>query len=523
MESLWVVKLKFHTSRYTMKKILIGLCALGVAGYSVGAVAGNNKMHKEQRHLNRTLRPIIYHLGLTGDPLEGRTVPDIGSEQAQLGMDLFFSKSLGGDRDSACVTCHHPLLGGGDRLSLPIGVESDAPDLLGQGRTNADAENHAGFPPVPRNAPTTFNVIAWDKFQFHDGRVQSLNPVKGANGTAGGIRTPNSAALDEADPLAGGNLVQAQARFPVTSREEMKSFSHNSYSDQDIREFLAARLAGYEGPQVVDASGNDVTDTVPLPETAHWIEKFRSVFNEPDAPLDELVTEQRVSMLIGEYERSQAFGNTPWKSYVKGNNWAISADAKRGAILFFTSSEQGGANCSSCHSGDFFTDESFHNLAMPQVGEGKGNGDGSHDFGRARETGLEQDKFAFRTPSLVNVEVTGPWSHAGSYDSLEAVIKHHSNAAHAIANFDASQLLAENVTNLHKMSANTLEALNASNFELETLNLSDMQVGFLVEFIHSLTDPCVKDRDCLAQWMPANDDDLNGDQLTAVDKNGDLL
>jgi hypothetical protein len=29
------------------------------------------------------------------------------------------------------------------------------------------------------------------------------------------------------------------------------------------------------------------------------------------------------------------------------------------------------------------------------------------------------------------------------------------------------------------MRANTLEALNAPNFELEALNLSDMQVGFL--------------------------------------------
>jgi len=507
-----------------MKKILIGLCVVGAVSYNVSATAaGKMHQHKFDKHLDKALRPLVNSLGLTGDPLLNRDVPDINSAQAQLGMDLFFSKSLGGDRDSACVTCHHPLLGGGDRLSLPIGVESDVPDLLGKGRTNDDAENHAGFPPVPRNAPTTFNVIAWDKFQFHDGRLESLNPQQGANGSVGGIRTPNSAA-GVADPLAGGNLVQAQARFPVTSREEMKSFSHNSYSDQEIREFLAARLAGYEGPQVVDANGNDVTDTVPLPETAHWIKKFRIVFNEPDTEVEELVTEQRVSMLIGEYERSQAFGNTPWKRYVEGDNKAISAGAKRGAILFYTSNMQGGANCSSCHSGDFFTDESFHNLAMPQVGEGKGDGDnGSKDFGRARETGLEQDKFAFRTPSLVNVEVTGPWSHAGSYDSLEAVIKHHSNAANAIENFDDSQLAIENVTNLDKMSANTLEALNAPNFELETLNLSDMQVGFLVEFIQTLTDPCVKDRDCLAQWMPANDDDLNGDQLTAVDENGDLL
>jgi len=498
-----------------MKKILIGLCAIGVAGYSVGAVAGNNKMHKEQRHLNRTLRPIIHHLGLTGDPLENRTVPKISSPEAQLGMELFFSKSLGGDRDSACVTCHHPLLGGGDNLALPIGTESDVPDLLGPGRTNHDGST---LPPVPRNAPTTFNTIAWDQFQFHDGRLESIDPQQGANGAAGGIRTPNSP-LGEADPLAGGNLIQAQARFPITSREEMKGFNHNFYSDQQIREFLSARLGGYPGPQVFDDDGIDVTDLEPLPNTSHWLEKFQAVLGDPKNPLDaeELITEQNVSMLIGEYERSQAFANTPWKSYVKGDNWAISADAKRGAILFFTSSKQGGANCSSCHSGDFFTDESFHNLAMPQVGSGKGNGaDGSKDFGRFRETDLDGDKFAFRTPALVNVEVTGPWSHAGAYATLEGVIKHHSNAAHAIDNFDESQLVAEGVSNLDKMDANTREALDFPSFELETLNLSDMQVGFLVEFLKTLTDPCVTDSACLAQWIPAKDDDLNGDQLNAI-------
>ena len=36
---------------------------------------------------------------------------------------------LGGDRDSACVTCHHPALGGGDALPLSIGVGADDPEL----------------------------------------------------------------------------------------------------------------------------------------------------------------------------------------------------------------------------------------------------------------------------------------------------------------------------------------------------------------------------------------------------------
>ena len=69
--------------------------------------------------------------GLTGDPTTGRTLPAITDAKAQLGKKLFFTKGLGGDNDSACVTCHHPSLGGGDDLSLSIGVGAETPDLLG--------------------------------------------------------------------------------------------------------------------------------------------------------------------------------------------------------------------------------------------------------------------------------------------------------------------------------------------------------------------------------------------------------
>jgi len=47
------------------------------------------------------------------------------NNKAQLDMKLFYTKSLGGDKDSACVTCHHPMLGGGDNLSLSIGSEAE--------------------------------------------------------------------------------------------------------------------------------------------------------------------------------------------------------------------------------------------------------------------------------------------------------------------------------------------------------------------------------------------------------------
>jgi len=460
------------------------------------------------------LRELVDDLGLVGTPVTtAHIIPNIADKEAQLGMELFFSKSMGADQDSACVTCHHPVLGGGDNLSLPIGTESDDPDLLGSGRDNQLAANNPeGGPPVPRNAPTTFNTALWDQVMFHDGRVESLAKTVSANGAGNaGIRTPNSTSFGVADPLAGQNLVQAQARFPVTSREEMKGFTHEAYTDQTIREYLAGRIGGY---------GDAATD---LDDTDYWLSKFQDVFGPGTAT--ELITEQNISFVIGEYERSQVFVNNPWKQYVEGDDDAISDEAKAGAVLFFSNQSEGGANCASCHAGDFFTDERFHNVAMPQIGPGKGDGDdGSKDFGRFRETGNSLDKFAFRTPSLLNVEMTGPWSHAGAYTSLEAVVKHMSNPQVAIDSYDFDQLSQTEIHNLDQLVVNTQEARDAANFEIAEVDFTDQQVDDIVAFLQTLTDPCIKDRACLAAWIPdpAVISDPNGDQLNAVDAAGDL-
>jgi hypothetical protein len=165
---------------------------------------------------DESLRALMSERGLTGDASAGRNLPDIGDPLPQLGMKLFFTKALGGDFDAACVSCHHPALGGGDALSLSIGVGADDPDLLGPGRT------HPQGPLVPRNAPATFNMACWDSAIFWDGRAESLGKTSGANGDDGqGIRTPDSP-LGTADPLEGDTLPTAQSRFPVTSDAEMR-------------------------------------------------------------------------------------------------------------------------------------------------------------------------------------------------------------------------------------------------------------------------------------------------------------
>ena len=469
---------------------------------------------------DNALRKIISAKKLTGDALKDRIIPSITDAKPQLGMRLFFSKSLGGDQDSACVTCHHPTLGGGDNLSLSIGVGAKSPNLLGEGRRHADnAFHNDGGPPVPRNAPTTFNLAGWDNVLFHDGRVESLGKTVTANGDdAQGIRTPDSA-FDNRDTLASTNLAAAQSRFPVTSPEEMKGFNHSEKDNQGIRTYLASRLGGFD-----NGAGE-------LANTDYWLSQFQSAFDNANGTERELITEQNIALLIGEYERSQAFSDTPWRKFIEGDEQAITESAKRGALLFLRTASEGGANCASCHSGDLFSDEGFHNIAMPQVGRGKGNGaDGSGDFGRFRESGVGEDLFAFRTPTLLNVEVTGPWSHAGAYTSLEAVVRHHLNPANAIAAYDFNQLTQPGIQNLGNMTTNTQAALDKLNVDrtagldvLQDTNLNDTQVTELVDFLKALTDPCVKDRACITKWIPEINEDPNGNQLDAINVNGDLL
>ena len=169
---------------------------------------------------------------------------------------------------------------------------------------------------------------------------------------------------------------------------------------------------------------------------------------------------------------------------------------------------------------------------MPQIGRGKGDDNGifsNDDFGRFRESGDAADKYAFRTPSLLNVEVTGPWTHAGAYTSLEGVVRHHLNAEEALNNYDYSQLDPSIQTD--DMRVNTqfaLEQLQQNRQQgragLKNVELSDAQVKQLVAFLKTLTDPCVKDRNCMADWIPDDgDSDPDGMRLHAVDANGDPL
>lgn len=437
--------------------------------------------------IDSQVRGLIEAHGLSGDPAEGVDTPSIEEPLAILGRRLFFSKSLGGDRDSACVSCHHPGLGGGDELPLSIGIGADDPDLLGPGRTHPDGDFT-----VPRNAPTTFNLTLYQEGLFWDSRVEELED---------GIRTPDSD-FGEADADAGNTLSEAQSRFPVTSEEEMRGFEFALGGDNDdVRTALEDRLA----------------------EDGRWATEFEAAFGSPE------IAYARIAEAIGAYEDSQVFTDTPWRAYVEGDNEAIDETAKRGALLFLQTVEEGGFNCASCHAGDFFTDESFHAIAAPQIGRGKGDGaSGTNDHGRARETVDRNDRFSFRTPTLLNVSATAPYFHSGAYDDLADVVRHHLDPNAALTRFDPASVPMADSRAFDRNTQEMIDFLEVSghgiDFFRNPVDATDMEVEELVAFLETLTDPCVLDRACLEPWIADPElDDVDGHLLIPIDADGEPL
>ncbi len=460
------------------------------------------------------LRQLILERGLTGDPAAGRELPTIDEPLAQLGKKLFFTKALGGEFNSACVSCHHPLFGGSDGLSLPVGVGAVDPDLIGPGRST-----RAGLPNVPRNAPTTFNVGLWDTALFMDSRVARLR-------FGPGISTPDSGP-GVADREAGANLAVAQARFPVTSVEEMRGRLELGGDNAALRAHLAARLGNY------GAAAGELGDN-------RWLQEFQAAFGSTESAAT-LITFDNIVLAIAEYERSQLFVDNPWRAYVEGDLGAIGTPAKEGAMLFLTPASEGGAGCVQCHSGDTFTDELHHAIGAPQFGPGKGNGtDGSDDFGRENVSGDPADRYRFRTPSLLNVAVTGPYTHTGAYETLLDVIDHHVDPRGAAERFfnaggwcGLGQFEeAKDCSGAYETARrNTAAALAKVARErklgdpaaLPEVSLTGIQRKQIVAFLLTLTDPCVTERECLSPWIPDASDAADKHQLNAVDWQGKAL
>ncbi len=401
--------------------------------------------------------------GKRPDPLTDADFPAHAPEKVELGRLLFFDKELSGNRNISCATCHHSLTDTGDGLSLPLGEGAAG---LGMARaTNGNVHER-----VPRNAPPVFNLGANEvSVMFHDGRV-AVDPSQ-----------PSGFLSPAGDDLPSGldSVLAAQAMFPVTSGAEMAGQpGENSVADAAA----AGNLAGAGGVWEQLAQRLQA-----IPE---YVALFQAAYPGEVLSAGDITYVHAANAIAAFEGDAWRASNTPFDRMMRGDRGALGKNQWKGLKLFY-----GKAGCADCHSGSLFSDEQFHAIAMPQVGPGKGDGVfGYEDFGRERVTGDPADRFRFRTPQLRNVALTGPWGHAGAYDTLEAVVRHHLDPVTAVLTYDREQCQLPPDPLLDPLDFQCLDDPAATSAilqanELPPVSLSDAEVAQLVDFLHALTDP----------------------------------
>lgn len=357
--------------------------------------------------------------------------PDINSDLVAVGAKLFESSLLSLNGETSCQTCHLDKFSSADGLPNAIGTSG-----VGEGHQRLMSKGDI----VPRNA-----LALWGRGSkgfgtfFWDGKVEQLgNDIRSQFGTD----------LPSKDPLVVAvHLPFVEIREMVRREEEVieRYETEDTTSAEAIYNILVERLKqdGLLSNQLSKAHGIEVQDI-----------KFI-----------------HIAEAIANFIRSKfAVKNTRFNDFLFENG-KMSEEQVEGGLIFF-----GKGQCSTCHNGPLMSDLKFYVMPVQQLGFGK-NGFGV-DYGRFNATKDPDDIYKFRTPPLINVTKTAPYSHSGAYETLEETIEAHVDP---LKNYNGSERTAlqrrEDLTRIGRWSNQTTVG--------ETL--SKEEISLLVEYLGTLS------------------------------------
>ena len=447
-----------NSRRFFVITLVVALIVIGLgAGAFVRAGSRTSSPAAQLQSdstLDRELRSTLAAHDITS--LDPGPTPD--PAKVELGKTLYFDKLLSGNRDISCATCHLPQQGTGDGIPLSIGT--------GGSGQSTDRLRGSMRMLIARNAPDVFNRGSpeWHSM-FWDGRIVGSYDE--------GFTQPEE--FTQTLPSGLDSVLAAQAMLPVTARAEMRG------SPRDVDVFGQTNEIATTGEKDLAAVWQL------LMERLMAVPAYRDLFAQayPDLPADQIGFQHAANAIAAFEIDAFTLLDSPWDRYLAGDDSALTTDAKQGALLFY-----GSAGCARCHSGNLLTDQAFHNAAVPQFGPGKGRQNPYIDLGRARETGVTEDRFAFRTPPLRNVALTGPWMHNGAFATLEDAVRHMADPLPSFAGYDYSSLPVDVQAEIRRsptIDAEIVERLDP--LFSEPVELSETELAQVLAFLDALTDP----------------------------------
>ena len=136
-----------------------------------------------------------------------------------------------------------------------------------------------------------------------------------------------------------------------------------------------------------------------------YVREFKTVFGSDKLTIDEVTT------AIAAFEDTLVTPNSRFDQWLKGNKKALKPDELAGYKLFKDS------GCVACHNGPNVGGTSFQKMGVVEPFKTTSTAEG-----RSAVTGKDADRLNFKVPTLRNVELTYPYFHDGSADTLAQAV-----------------------------------------------------------------------------------------------------
>ena len=220
---------------------------------------------------------------------------------------------------------------------------------------------------------------------------------------------------------------------------------------------------------------------------------FRDAFPQEAAQADasgdlnKLINDLTVLRATASFMRTVVTRNTPWDRFLAGSNHALTEQQRRGAKLFFTAADKGGAGCYGCHSGPMlnkqvndpdvagvgaFVEENFYNLGLRDHPVQALNVVAHHDpnfrdDGRREITARDSDAFKFRVLTLRQLKDARFFFHNGTFTSVQDVVRYFNSGVPQDAVAAAAGTLSQRFT--HPRGIGSARGLGLGHEEVEAL------------------------------------------------------
>ncbi len=293
------------------------------------------------------------------------------------------------------------------------------------------------FPPIEfpeGNEPTKLRVLLGRKL-FYDNRLSAEQ-----NMSCGTCHVLSAAFTDGKKTNVGMGDMQLNRNSPTLAN---MAWSPYFMSEGGVPTLELQGLAPLHNSHEM---GKDMMPAIALLNEDEELRKLSKAAYNRDS-VDPFV----VTRALAAFERTLVSGDSRYDRFQLGMKDQLSEQETAGMSLFFSDK----TNCSSCHGGELFTDFGIYNIGLYEQ---------YNDVGLERKTHNQEDIGKFKTPTLRNIDLTGPYMHDGSMNTLHEVIEFYNTGGKAHANKD-SRIRPLNLSEEEKAQLNAfLKILTDFNF-----------------------------------------------------------